>query len=287
MTGREMPFYEFRPGIYEIDEYCCVSMFLIVGEEQALLIDTGVGIGDVRQVIRRITDKELIVAASHNHLDHIGGAFRFEKIYMHPADIDEKRTKDAADLKERRAYGHLITNREGKYFPYDPDTDIEEWNSMPEFVPMEDGHVFDLGGRTVQVFHCPGPTPGEVVFLDEKTKTLICGDAINCNWYLSQDLPGTDQERLMQASEGLKRILAMADRYDYVINSHHDYRGYGNPLKDDVPGNLSGCLEELVNGTAQFKEVKDPMSKTGGTRTVAYKGNVEVSLAAPSLSDDF
>ena len=46
-----MRWYECAPGIYEIDEFDCASCFLVVGEEKALLIDTGVGIGDLKWLV--------------------------------------------------------------------------------------------------------------------------------------------------------------------------------------------------------------------------------------------
>ena len=33
------PFFEFAPDTYEIDEFDCASVFVLVGTEQALLID--------------------------------------------------------------------------------------------------------------------------------------------------------------------------------------------------------------------------------------------------------
>ena len=75
MVTRKLPYYEFADGIYEIDEFDCVSVFVIVGSTRALVIDCGTGIGDLRWVIEnKITDKPYDVVATHNHGDHIGGA---------------------------------------------------------------------------------------------------------------------------------------------------------------------------------------------------------------------
>ena len=41
MICRNLPFYEFRPGIFEVDEFDCVSCFVVVGEKSALLLDVG------------------------------------------------------------------------------------------------------------------------------------------------------------------------------------------------------------------------------------------------------
>ena len=87
MICRNLPFYEFRPGIFEVDEFDCVSCFVVVGEKSALLLDVGTGIGDLRWVVEnRITDKPYQVVASHNHGDHVGGAGFFDEIWIHPAD---------------------------------------------------------------------------------------------------------------------------------------------------------------------------------------------------------
>ena len=48
MICRNLPFYEFRPGIFEVDEFDCVSCFVVVGEKSALLLDVGTGVGDLR-----------------------------------------------------------------------------------------------------------------------------------------------------------------------------------------------------------------------------------------------
>lgn len=271
------PFYEFRDGIYEIDEFCCSSIFVVVGTEKALVIDAGIGIGDLESVIRRITDKPLEVVASHNHPDHIGGAYNFLEMWMHPSDIDEKRIKENSNVEYRREYAELIINREGKWFPYSLQNDIFAWPRPCKFKPIMDGHVFSLGGRHVTAWHCPGHTRGELIFIDDLTQTLIAGDAINCNWYLDYTIADTPYHAVKEASSALNRILSFRSQYDYVINSHHDYRGFGNPLNPDVLPNLAECLEKLASGEAEFREVKDPMSKENGTRISAVFRDVQVS----------
>ena len=84
MKTKALPFYEFNEGIYEIDEFDCASIFVIVGTERALVLDTGTGIGDLRWVIEnRITDKPYDVVLSHNHGDHTGGAGFFDTVWVH------------------------------------------------------------------------------------------------------------------------------------------------------------------------------------------------------------
>ena len=48
MRTHGLPYYEFAEGMFEIDEFDCASVFVIVGETRALVLDTGTGIGDLR-----------------------------------------------------------------------------------------------------------------------------------------------------------------------------------------------------------------------------------------------
>lgn len=284
MACKTMPFYECRPGIYEVDEFDCASCFVIVGTERAMLLDTGVGIGDLRWVVEnRITDKPYTVVATHNHGDHIGGAGFFDEVWMHPLDLQNQDASTAPTLEFRREYAELIRKREGKYYAYDPVADIRPWPKTPVWKELADGQTFDLGGRTVTAWHCPGHTPGEMVFIDDLTHTLLCGDACNCNWLLNKDLAPTLREGAQISLNALQRIWGMRAQYDAVYNFHHDFRGFGAPLNPDVLPNLITCLQQLLDGTVEFREIPDALSTTGGTKTVAIYQDVFVSCMGQDI----
>lgn len=201
MVTRKLPYYEFADGIYEIDEFDCVSVFVIVGSKRALVIDCGTGIGDLRWVIEnKITDKPYDVVATHNHGDHIGGAGFFDSIYIHPADMDWDSGNTLPTVDFRKSYAKIIAGRADKHYDYNLDEDVRPWPKTPEKLPLTDGQVFELGDRTVTAYHCPGHTFGEMVFLDDKTKTLLLGDACNCNYYLA--VPEPTGKRTDPGSEG-------------------------------------------------------------------------------------
>lgn len=287
MACKTIPFYEFRPGLFEIDEFDCVSSFVVVGSERALLLDVGTGIGDLKWVVEnRITDKPYQVAVSHNHGDHIGGAGFFDEIFIHPADMDNTDEGTAPTTEFRKRYAALIRKREGKYYAYDPDIDIRPWPHEPTWKPLEDGHVFDLGNRKVTAWYCPGHTAGELVFIDDLTHTLLCGDACNCNWLLNTTLAPTVRECAEISLKALQRIWAMRDQYDAVYNFHHDFRGFGSPLNPDVLPNLIICLEKLLDSTVEFKEIPDALSDNGATKTVALYQDVFISAMGGSIREE-
>ena len=55
-------------AIYEPGQFEEVMSFLIIGDKNALLFDTGLGIGDIRRVVEQLTELDIIVLNSHTHL---------------------------------------------------------------------------------------------------------------------------------------------------------------------------------------------------------------------------
>jgi len=276
---RSLPFYEFDQGVYEIDEFDCASVFVIVGKERALVLDTGTGIGDLRWVIeRRITDKPYDVVLTHNHGDHIGGAGFFDSLWIHEADYDWTQLAVSPTLEFRKWYAALIREREDKHYAYDADRDIVPWPAQAQKKVLRDGQTFDLGGRSVTVIHCPGHTAGHCVALDSKTRTLFAADACNRNLLLSLR-GGMDKGRCAGAArEALERLVAMRGSYKNLYNSHHDYRGFGSPLGEEVLPNLIECLKRLEEGVAETLEVPDPLSPEKKGKQVAIYKNVQISF---------
>lgn len=83
-------FYKWKQlweGVFHIQDLFSDYMYLVVGEEKAALIDTGMGFPGLRQLVERLTDKPVIVLNTHGHLDHIGGNDEFGCIYLHPDDL--------------------------------------------------------------------------------------------------------------------------------------------------------------------------------------------------------
>ena len=76
--------YRVAPGaiaIYEPHQAEETIGYLITGEKQALLFDTGVGIGDIRKIVSALTRLPVVVLNSHTHADHVGGNWQFETAY--------------------------------------------------------------------------------------------------------------------------------------------------------------------------------------------------------------
>ena len=57
--------------------------YLLLGTEKALLIDTGLGISNIKKEIDSLTKLPIIVATTHIHWNHLGGHKYFNNIAVH------------------------------------------------------------------------------------------------------------------------------------------------------------------------------------------------------------
>ncbi len=285
MKSRALPYYEFQKGVFEIDEFDCVSVFVIVGENRALVLDTGTGIGDLRWVIEnRITDKPYDVVLTHNHGDHIGGAGFFDEVWIHKNDKDFDKQDTGPNLEFRKSYAQLMKQRENKNYNYDAQRDIVEWKKRPHIKELKDEQIFDLGGRSVQIYHCPGHTEGACVAIDSLSRILFVGDACNRNFLLQKKVGENTVQLADRTEAALRRIYEMRERFDSIYNSHHDFRGFGSPLGAEVLPNIMNCLKLLKEDRATYVEVSDSFSSASKKKIVAAYENVQISCMNGSIS---
>jgi glyoxylase-like metal-dependent hydrolase (beta-lactamase superfamily II) len=147
MAGKKIGPYEvieIGDGAWRIEEDF-VRFFLVTGTQSALLVDSGIGGGDVGQVIAELTDLPVKAVVTHADFDHIAGGKKFEKTYLHPSEYES-------------------------FLRQVPDAQVEA---------LWEGDVIDLGGRSFEVILLPGHTPGSIALLDRDSGVLISGDVFS------------------------------------------------------------------------------------------------------------
>lgn len=144
------------------------QQYLVLGEERALLIDSGFGLDSLKKVVDGLTDLPIVLVNTHGHPDHGGGNAEFGSPYLHPDDNELYTYKCAYETRLEEALHWGVE-----------DVAQRLQRELPDPIPMEDGHVFDLGGRKLTVYHTPGHSRGSVCILDEQTGYLFAGDNLN------------------------------------------------------------------------------------------------------------
>ena len=162
-------------AIYEPHHFQEVISYLIEGEEKALLLDSGMGLGNIKAVVEFLTDKPIILVNSHSHFDHVGDNWRFPETRLINLPEDVKRL-ESGDVFQADAENRVP---EALWYDGEPWFDLKTWHTKPcKVVPIEDGHVFDLGGRKLHVISTPGHTKDCIMLADVENKLLFTGDTI-------------------------------------------------------------------------------------------------------------
>ena len=170
--------YQFRENLYGLlthvlDSGGLVWMWLILGPEKAMLIDTSFGVGDLKGLVDEITGgMPLIVANTHCSPDHSYGNCQFDRCYSHQLQAPDMEWKQDEGIRR------YLTDDDGKpiWVTFDP-ADFVPFRRY-EFVGVPDGYRFDLGqGYEVELVNIPGHQPGHSAYLDRQGRFLIGGDA--------------------------------------------------------------------------------------------------------------
>ena len=164
---------EIRKGIYKISELNIANCYLIVGDKKAMLIDCCVGIGDIKSVVRSLTKLPIILAATHAHIDHMGAARQFGKVYIHNKETVFATYQSFRLLRSKFLQVHPSSKTfsiDCRHFPRD--------KFYLTIKPFSDGHEFDLGGRIVKAYLTPGHTAGSVCYRVETENIAFVGDSL-------------------------------------------------------------------------------------------------------------
>ena len=176
---------EILPRVYRIGSGENVFEFLFVGEEKALLFDTGYGFGDLAGTVRDITSLPLVIVNSHGHLDHVCGNFQFQQeIYINEKDMELCKEHNSKEMRRGAIEGakHTLdyqTNQVKNILPGGFEEEEYVNQGFGNLVPLEDGHVFELGGMTLIAYEFQGHTQGSMGLVYQQEKVLFTGDAMN------------------------------------------------------------------------------------------------------------
>lgn len=227
-----------EPGIVRIAEPLHsenVKSYLVTGTDRAILIDTGMGIGDLRAVVEPLTDRPIAVVNGHAHWDHIGANWRFTDIAIHSAEAERlPRGIGPERLRQAFAAQHLSG-------PLPPCTDREMISIPPSRATtlLDGGEILDLGDRRLAVIHAPGHSPGSIVLLDRANGVLFGTDvaypgALYCQFA---------DANLDQYRRSMRMLAELTPTLRTVYPSHNE-----SPMSPDLLPRTSEALDAIAAG---------------------------------------
>lgn len=199
---------------YAISEYKHweeTHSYLLCGTSSAILIDTGLGVANIKKVIDSLTELPVMVITTHVHWDHIGGHKHFNNIAVHEAEKEWLSIQFPIPLQVVK--NNLTCNPCN--FPTDFNLDNYQIYKGVPHMTFNDGDCLDLGNRTLTVIHTPGHSPGHCCFYEPEKKYLYSGDLIyrGC---LDAFYPTTDPKLFRQSVIKIQQL-----EINRVLPAHH------------------------------------------------------------------
>lgn len=212
--------YEVEPdvwAIYEPFQWQEVISYLIIGDDSALLFDTGNGLGNIKAIVDQLTDNPVQVLNSHSHFDHVGGNYQYQSI-LSPAtefSIANSRGNDSQQIRTEASAAALC-----KGLPQGVTEENHRINPYSITAKVMDGDVIDLGSRKLEVLLIPGHTDDSLALLDRDSGLLWTGDSFYEGpiWLF---FPETD---LAAYEKSLARLVALVPQLTALLPAHNTPR---------------------------------------------------------------
>jgi len=240
-------------AIYEPGQFEEVISFLIVGDLEAVLFDTGLGVASIQKIISMLTDKKITVINSHGHYDHIGGNHEFDMI----AGLDNVYTAKRNQGMPNEEVGVFVAGDWLAKKPapsFDPKNyEIKSWTANQV---IKDGAAFDLGGRVLEVIETPGHAPDALCLLDRENRLLFMGDT----FYLAplySHLGGSD---FATYKASIDYLATLEPQVDYLMTAHN------------VPKVEARYLGVLKSAFQAVEDKSAPFVETDGALEYSFDG---------------
>ncbi len=164
---------------------------------EGAVIDPGADVPDIVAAIEAHNVKVTAIYLTHGHLDHAGGAAELSAALSIPIigpGVEDEFLLNGIAVQAAN-FGFRAQNCTPTRY-------------------LAEGEQIDIGGIKLDVLHCPGHTPGHLVFIDHVAKFGILGDVLFRNSVGRTDFPYGNTEQLLTAIR--EKLLVLPDDFAFI-----------------------------------------------------------------------
>jgi hydroxyacylglutathione hydrolase len=166
--------------------------------KQAVVFDPGGDVPKILAAIEKTAVKVEKIWLTHGHIDHVGGAAELRDALKVPIEGPHQSDKFLLD--------NVVIS--GTQFGM---------SGVRNFVPdrwLEEGEKVQIGSLTFDIFHCPGHSPGSVVYFNREMHFAHVGDVLFNGSVGRTDLPGGNHATLIASIKN--KLLPLGDDIGFI-----------------------------------------------------------------------
>ena len=178
------------------------------------VIDPG---GDVPRILAAIKELDLKIekiVLTHGHLDHVGGAAELAQALGVKIEGPHSADRFLMDGVEKQAAGYGLAGL--------TNATSDRW--------LDAGDALTIAGRDFEIFHCPGHSPGSLVYVNRPERLALVGDVLFQGSIGRTDFPYGDHDALIAAIK--TKLLPLGDDITFVCG-----HGPASTFGDERRGN--------------------------------------------------
>lgn len=174
------------------------SILVCETTQKAAIVDPG---GDIERILKRLAELNVNpekILITHAHLDHAGAA----------ADLSDKLGIPIEGPHKEDQFWIDGLAQQAAMFGFTPARSFKpaRW--------LSDGDEVTVGEQSLAVLHCPGHTPGHVVFFHQPSQLAVVGDVLFQGSIGRTDFPKGDYDTLIRSIK--EKLLPLGDQVSFI-----------------------------------------------------------------------